>query len=79
MDIDKEDSLYSIYNRGTFNYDINYLIAGLPQINNLLIGKDFAQSRLNCKQVCKIPNRSCHICSNNFLIIEKSLELAQKK
>lgn len=79
VDINKEDSLYSIYNRGTFNYDINYLISGLPQVNNLLIAKDFAQSRLNCRQACKIPGRSCHICSNNFLIVEKSLELAQKE
>lgn len=76
--MDKEDSLFSIYTRGTFNYDIGHLVTGLPQINNLLIGKDFAQPRLNCKQKCKIPGRSCHICHNNFLIIEKSLELAKK-
>lgn len=78
-DIDKEDSLYSIYNRGTFSYDINYLINGLPRVNNLLIKDDFAKTRQSCKQRCKVPGYSCHFCQNGFLIIEKSLELVQKE
>ena len=76
---DKEDALFSIYNRGTFNYSLKDLIINLPyDINNLLIKKDFAQHRLNCGQRCKEPGRSCHLCSNYFAVIEDSLKLIKK-
>ena len=76
---DKEDALFSIYNRGTFNYSLKDLMVNLPyDINNLLFKEDFATHRLNCGQRCKEPDRSCHLCSNYFALIENSLKLAKK-
>lgn len=76
----KEDTLFSIYTRGTFNYDINLLINGLPSnVNNLMFKSDFAKTRLNCQQKCNIPGHVCHYCDNYFSIIGKFKDLTQKK
>lgn len=78
-DKDKEDVLFSIYNRGTFNYSLKDLMVNLPyDINNLLFKEDFATHRLNCGQRCKEPGRTCHLCSNYFTVIEDSLKLIEK-
>lgn len=79
-DQDKEDALYSIYTRGSFNYDINQLIKNLPAgINNLMFKEDFAKARLNCGQKCKIPNHHCRLCSNYFHVLDQLTHLVQKK
>lgn len=77
-DKDKEKVLVDIYQRGSFNYDINMLISGLPQINNLLFKRDFAETRSSCKQKCKIPGYTCHYCDRYFSVIQKSLDLVQR-
>lgn len=74
---EQEDALYSIYKRGTFNYDINQLIAGLPRVNNLMFKQEFAEKRLNCKQKCKVPGYNCHYCSTYIHIIENLIGLTQ--
>lgn len=74
-DQEKEDALYSIYKRETFNYDINELIAGLPRVNNLMFKREFAERRLNCKQKCKIPGYNCHYCSTYMNIIKNLINL----
>lgn len=76
-DQDKEDTLFAIYNRGTFNYDINLLIDGLPARNNLLFGDNFAKKRLNCAQKCNIPGHQCHYCDTYFSVTLKMRELAK--
>lgn len=74
---EKEDALFDIYNRGTFNFNIDQLIEPLPaEINNLMFKSEFAKARLNCGQKCKIPGRSCHLCENYFTIIGQLKNLA---
>lgn len=65
---EKEDTLYKIYHRGTFNFSISDLIDGLPQISNLMFKEEFGKRRLNCGQKCKIPGYSCHFCETYFKI-----------
>lgn len=74
---EKEDALYTIYKRGTFNYDINVLVAGLPNVNNLMFTLEFAETRLNCRQRCKIPGYACHYCPTYIRIIENLVNLTQ--
>lgn len=77
LEQEKEDALYSIYNRRSFNYKLNDLIKGLNEdMNNLLIQSDFAKERRNCGQRCKIPGYKCNICRNYFNILRHSLNLA---
>lgn len=78
-DIEKENALFSIYNREAFFYDINSLIPGLPQINNSLFKEDFAQARINCGQKCKIPGYTCNYCTTYFSLLENMLKLVDKK
>jgi hypothetical protein len=60
----KEDALFSIYNRGTFNFAIDELVPNLNvSANNLFFKDEFALHRLNCGQRCKAPDKSCHYCS----------------
>lgn len=69
---DLEDTLFSIYKRGSFIYNIDALIKDLPQgINNLLFKEEFAKHRLNCGQKCKIPGYSCHHCETYFNITQQ--------
>lgn len=76
---EQEDSLFSIYKRGTFNYSLDSIVVGLtPCINNILLdGSDFARQRLNCGQKCKIPGRSCHYCETTFKVLNNSIEVAK--
>ena len=77
---DVEDTLFSVYTRGTFSYDIADLINGLPQgLNNLIFKDEFASCRLNCGQKCKIPGHSCHYCDNYFTIIQQMHDLAKRQ
>ena len=77
-DIDKGDVLFQIYKRGSFIYNINDLIAGLPRVNNLFIKDDFAKTRLTCKQKCHVPGYRCKFCPSYFYVIENSIKLAEK-
>lgn len=74
---DKEDTLFSIYTRGSFSYDINLLIDGLPSRNNLLFKEEFGKTRLNCKQKCNIPGHHCHYCDTYFSVASRLNEFAQ--
>jgi len=74
---DKEDTLFNIYTRGSFSYDINLLIDGLPSRNNLLFKEEFGKTRLNCKQKCNIPSHHCHYCDTYFSVTSRLNELAQ--
>lgn len=73
---DKEDTLFAIYKRQKFDYELNKLITNFPyDINNHFFKPDFVQPRLVCGQRCKIPNHSCHLCDNNILVTKKAIEL----
>lgn len=76
-DIDKENTLFQIYKRGNFIYDINNLIKGLPaNVNNLLFEPEFAKKRLNCGQQCMATSK-CHYCEHYFKVIQQFKDLAK--
>lgn len=73
---DREDTLYSIYKRGNFLFDISNLVPGLPEkISNKAFDKNFANRRANCGQICQIPGRSCHYCTTYFSTLDKASKL----
>ena len=60
---DKEDTLFQIYKRGTFYYNLNELLDNCKfSVLNPFIKPEFGQARLNCGQKCLIPGHSCHLC-----------------
>lgn len=64
-DVDKEEALFSIYTRGTFDFSLDQLVSEVHiPVMNYMIQDDFAKIRYNCCQVCKVPKRSCHHCYN---------------
>ena len=64
---DKEDTLFAIYKRGAFNFNIRDLIENCQfSAPNLFLKPEFGQARMNCKQKCKIPGRSCHLCDTQI-------------
>lgn len=66
VDIERQDTLFSVYNRGTFMYDISLLIENVPVgVNNTGLN-GFATPRLHCKQRCKQPNSHCDLCNSKF-------------
>ena len=76
---EKEDTLYNIYNRGTFVFEIHQLIEHLPfGINNLMFKSEFAENRLNCGQKCRIPGRQCHYCEKYFTIISQLTDITTR-
>lgn len=71
--IGREDALFSIYHRGSFDFNLGELVEDFPyEVNNRYVKSDFAQQRLNCGQRCKIPGHSCHYCDNYFRAIKNS-------
>ena len=77
---EKEDVLFDIYNRGSFNFNIDQLIETLPKgMNNLMFKSDFAKTRLNCGQKCRIPGRTCHLCENYFTIMAQLKTITSKE
>lgn len=67
-DQDKEDTLFQIYNRGTFNFNLQDLIPQLHiEVPNLFIKPDFAENRLNCGQRCF----RCHLCETQLALASK--------
>ncbi len=76
--IDREEALFTIYKRGTFNYNLSQLITGMsPDVNNLTFPRDFGKERLNCGQRCKIYPGRCHYCDTTFKLIDSSLRLIE--
>ncbi|MCM1217327.1 MAG: hypothetical protein NC548_22765 [Lachnospiraceae bacterium] len=74
-DQEKEDTLFKIYKRGTFNFDLRQLVEGLDiKAPNIFIRKEFAEARLNCGQRCRVPNRSCHLCETQLTLTNTLLE-----
>lgn len=66
-DQDKEDTLFKIYKRGSFLFDLSQLIENLNQKTpNKFIPQGFGKYRLDCGQRCKIPGRSCHLCQTEL-------------
>lgn len=79
--IDRETTLFDIYKRASYLYDLNDLVYNLNiSVPNPLISKDFAVFRLSCGQKCKIPGHHCYLCKNEIkaaINVEKlSKELA---
>ena len=72
QDIEVENSLFSIYSRGTFNFNISELIKNVPtEVNNIALA-DFAKKRLDCGQRCKVPGNHCKWCDTQFLFVHKA-------
>ena len=66
--IDREETLFSIYKRGSYLYDLKDLISNLNiSVSNPLVSKEFATYRLDCRQRCKIPGYHCYLCKNEIL------------
>lgn len=72
----KEDTLFQIYKRGIYLYDLGILIDNLNMsIDNYTIAPEFAEHRLNCKQSCKIPGGHCQLCETQLQIASKIKQL----
>lgn len=64
--LEEEDVLFSVYQRGSFFYNIDNLIKHLPSgVNNSALA-GFADDRLNCGQRCMCPDGHCHKCNSTF-------------
>lgn len=62
---DTEETLFDIYKRKSYNFNLRLLIKQLNiNVENLFIRKDFAERRINCGQKCKSFQRrnSCNYC-----------------
>lgn len=76
--IDKENVLFNIYKRGSYNRKLSELIIGLPiDVLNPMIHNSFGKERLNCGQKCKIPGYSCHYCDNQMLLAKNTVDYLQ--
>ena len=76
---DKEDTLFKIYKRGTYDFDLQTLIENLHvTAPNLFISSSFGKTRYTCGQICKIPGRSCHICNMELITPSKAINLFEK-
>lgn len=77
---DKEDTLYQIYKRGTFDFDLSQLIENLHiKVPNIMINEEFGKTRANCGQRCMIPGRSCHFCETNLKLTNTLVQYMEKK
>lgn len=78
-DPERQQTLFNVYNRGTFDYDISLLIHNVPSdVNNVGL-KDFAHERLHCKQRCKQPNSHCDLCNAKFNYIKAINQYGQRR
>lgn len=72
---EKEDTLFTIYKRGTFNYNLQELIEELNiRVPNLFVRPEFAKQRFNCGQRCRVPGKSCHLCDTQFSLTNALLD-----
>ena len=67
-DKEKEDTLFDIYKRGYFNYNLHYLVPGVF-CENTLLPPEFGKRRSECGGRCKIGELSklipqCHYCQS---------------
>lgn len=63
---EKENALFSIYQRGTFNFNISELVPYVPKnVSNVALA-NLAERRINCSQRCKIPGNHCRFCGSTF-------------
>lgn len=74
---EEEEALFSIYKRGTFNYSLSNLVKTMqPNVENVLLPKDFGEQRVNCKQRCQLPGARCHYCDSVFGVTSKLAKVA---
>lgn len=73
-----EDALFEIYKRrGSFNEYLDTLVPGLPHVLNSAITKEFAKTRMECRQRCKVPGYHCHYCINYLQLIGNTFDYSQ--
>lgn len=85
--LEKEETLFNIYQRQYFDYNLSLLIEQLTyEAPNKMIPPNFAEGRLNCKQRCKQRLSSCHHCFQNLFTanqlqynFERALEIKNGK
>lgn len=76
----REETLLSIYKRGNFDHQINYLINDLDcTILNSSIPEIFGKNRLECRQRCKSNPNSCHSCPLAINLAQSALNLLKDK
>ena len=76
---EKEDTLYKIYKRGTFDFNLADLIEHLNmKVPNLFIQKEFVEHRLNCGQRCKMPGKTCHLCDTQISLTNTLLNYFER-
>lgn len=64
---EKEETVFNIYKRKSFNNDLSLLVKQLNvSVNNVYIMPEFASHRLNCGQACKRSPGRCQMCKNIF-------------
>lgn len=70
IDPEKENALFNIYKRGTFNFNLEDLVEHLNvRVPNLFIKTSFGQDRLNCGMRCVDPSRGqCHLCDTEIFL-----------
>lgn len=78
-DQEREDTLFEIYKRGSFLYELDLLVRGrnLDVLNPLLSNCDFGETRLNCGQRCLEPGRSCHFCERTIAVAKRIPEVVR--
>lgn len=68
---EKENVLYTIYNRGSWVGDLRELVETLNlSVQNPYLKPEFGESRMNCGQRCKVPGATCHLCRTQFTLID---------
>lgn len=73
-DSEKEETIFNIYKRKSFNQSLSFLIKQLNiSVANPYLTSEFAKNRLNCGQVCKRCPGRCQKCKTliditNFVV-----------
>ena len=68
-EVSREEVYFTIYKRGSFIGNIEDLIPITREPTpNALFKEDFAETRLNCRQSCKVPGHQCTYCRTYFNI-----------
>lgn len=64
--LDQEQTLFDVYNKGVWPGNLNILITNLNyDISNLALLEDIGEIRANCKQRC-MQTGACHLCESAF-------------
>ena len=70
--LDQEQTLFDVYNKGVWPGNLNLLITNLNyDVDNRIISAELGEARANCKQRC-METGACHLCESTFLF-EKTL------